>query len=170
VTSSAAGGPAGRSADRLAVVVGIGNPARGDDGVGPQVAARIAALDLPGVRVVVRGDPLGLLDELDGDQVVVVDAVRGAGPPGAVQVRVVGRRGLPRPSTGPPGTHGLGVAEVVELARALDRLPRRLVLVGVEAGSFAHDRPLTGVVRDGVERAVRAVLDCLDRDPPPGRR
>ena len=62
----------------MTLVVGVGNPDRGDDGVGPVVAARVAALGLPGVRVVRcrRTDPAarpvgGRVD------VVVVDAVRG---------------------------------------------------------------------------------------------
>jgi hydrogenase maturation protease len=152
--------------DRSVVVVGVGNPARADDGVGPAVAARVAALGLPGVRVVVHAEPLALLDELDGSgRVVVVDAVRGTGPPGLVHVRVVDRDGLPRSSPGLAGTHGFGVAEVVELARALGRMPERLVLVGVEAASFAHDRSLTTPVRDGVAEAVRAVVGCVPAGP-----
>ena len=38
--------------DVSALVVGIGNPFRGDDGVGPLVASRVARLGLPGVQVV----------------------------------------------------------------------------------------------------------------------
>ena len=43
----------------MTLVIGVGNPDRGDDGVGPAVASRVAALGLPGVRVVRRSTRSG---------------------------------------------------------------------------------------------------------------
>ena len=72
-----------------AVVIGIGNPFRNDDGIGPAVAAQIEEQRLPGVRVVISdGEPAGLLEAWAGaDLAVVVDAIHrvpaspGAHPP-----------------------------------------------------------------------------------------
>ena len=36
------------------LVLGVGNPTRGDDGAGPCVAEQVAALGLPGIEVVVE--------------------------------------------------------------------------------------------------------------------
>ncbi len=47
-----------------ALVVGIGNPSRGDDAVGPLVADRVARLGLPNVEVVVYDEPLALVEHL----------------------------------------------------------------------------------------------------------
>ena len=144
------------------LVVGIGNGDRGDDAIGPLVAERVAGLGLPGVEVVVRDEPLSLVEHLVGrEDVVVVDAARaGSGPPGTVHVLRVGpaplRAGVPA-----VGSHGLGVLEALELARALDRLPPRLTLVGVEVGDVAFGAPLSVQVRDRLEEAVRAVVDLL---------
>jgi hydrogenase maturation protease len=49
----------------------------------------------------------------------------------------------------------------VELARALDRLPRRLWIVGVEAVGFEHGAGLSPPVAAAVPAAVAAVLGCL---------
>ena len=110
--------------------------------IGPVVASRVAQLGLPGVEVVVHDEPLALVEQLAGhEDVVVVDAVEARhGHPGTVHMHRVGRAPLRRD---PPalGSHGLGVAEAVELARALGRLPRRLTLVGVEARTFRPGRP-----------------------------
>ena len=59
-----------------ALVVGIGNPLRGDDGVGPAVAALLRARAHPGVQVAeVHADPIALLDLWAGRRrVVLVDA------------------------------------------------------------------------------------------------
>ena len=144
-----------------ALVVGIGNPSRGDDAVGPEVASRVARLDLPGVEVVVYDEPLALVEHLaTHEDVVVVDAASPRGAAGSVHVVRVGSTPL-RHDSSVFGSHGLGVAEAVELARALGRLPRRLTLVGVEAGSFDVGAPLSARVRDCLDDAVRAVLDAL---------
>ena len=143
------------------LVVGIGNRSRGDDGIGPEVASRVARLGLPGVWVVVQDEPLALVEHLSRhEEVVVVDATAPRGAPGSVQVLEVGSAPLRRE---PPaiGSHGLGVPEAVELARALGRLPHRLTLVGVEAQGFDVGAPLSEQVRDRLDDAVRAVLDAL---------
>jgi hydrogenase maturation protease len=52
----------------------------------------------------------------------------------------------------------LGVPEAVELARALDRLPARLVLVGVELADVTAGAGLTEAVARAVDRAAAEVL------------
>jgi hydrogenase maturation protease len=59
------------------------------------------------------------------------------------------------------GSHGLGVADAVELARALGRLPGRLTLVGVEARTFQSGAPLTARVRESLGDAAEAVVAAL---------
>ena len=56
-------------------------------------------------------------------------------------------------------THALGIGETVELARALGRLPARLVVFGIEGESFGSGGELSGGARTGVERAVELVLE-----------
>ena len=139
-------------------VVGIGTADRGDDGVGLVVADRVRALAPADVVVLPVGAPLDLLDVFDGfPAVVVVDAVRSGAAPGAVSTTVVGEDPLP---VGPAsaGTHGLGVAEAVELARALGRLPARLALVGVEAAGVGTGTGLSDPVAGALDEAVAQVL------------
>jgi hydrogenase maturation protease len=139
-------------------VVGIGTGDRGDDAIGLLVADRVRELGATGVTVVPVGTPLELLDVFDSyDSVVVVDAVRSGGGAGAVSVRVVDESALPARSPA-AGTHGLGVAEAVELARALDRLPARLVVVGVELADVTTGADLTEAVARAVDQAAFEVL------------
>ncbi|MGB8649776.1 MAG: peptidase M52, partial [Mycobacteriales bacterium] len=69
-------------------------------------------------------------------------------------------------ATGRAGTHALGLAAAVELARVLDRLPRRLVVVGVEAADFAHGAPLSAPVAAAVDHAAAAVTALVAEAPP----
>ena len=147
------------------LVVGIGNPSRGDDGIGPLVADRVARLRLRDVEVVVHDEPLALIEHLAlHDDVVVVDAAwsRCGHQPGTVHVVRVDATPL---RSGDPvrGSHGLGVVEAVELARALDRMPQRLTFVSVEARVFDMGATMTRQVQDCVDDAVRAVVAAIFR-------
>jgi hydrogenase maturation protease len=58
------------------------------------------------------------------------------------------------------GTHTFGLADVIELARALDGLPSRLAGYGVEGAAFEFG---TGLSPD-VESAVQSVTSQLLRE------
>ena len=143
------------------LVVGVGRRDRGDDAVGPMVAGRAIELVPAGVTVVERGEPADLIDTWAGAGLVVVtDAVRSGQRPGTVHVLHACRGPLPL-RTGAGGTHGLGLAEVIELGRALDRLPPELVIVGVEAEQFGLGEPMSAQVRTGIELAAQAVAEVI---------
>jgi hydrogenase maturation protease len=93
----------------------------------------------------------------DHDEVVVVDAVSPQGDPGRVHVWQVDA--LPAGRAGQAiGSHGLGVHDAVELARALGCLPSRLTVVGVEGTCFEVGAPLSEPVRAHLDEAVQVVL------------
>lgn len=142
---------------RPALVVGLGQRDRGDDAVGLAVARRVEALGLAGVRVIQQQDPAGLLDAWAGaGTVVVADAVRSGQPPGTVLLLHAAHGPLPA-RLGPGGSHTFGLAEAVELARVLGRLPPELVIVGVEAGQCGFGAPLSQPVAAAVAPAARTV-------------
>ncbi len=51
-------------------------------------------------------------------------------------------------------THAFGVGDAVELARALGRLPARVVVYGVEGADFTAGAPLSAAVESAVEHVV----------------
>lgn len=164
--TSTRGVPTGPAA-RRPLVVGLGSPDRGDDAVGVVVARAVAARHLPDVDVVAHEDPTDLVELWSGRElVVVVDAVRSGAEPGTLVVVETGAGGERLPErawgrTGRGGTHAFGLAAAVELARALHRLPARVVLVGVEAASFDHGAPLSPAVGAAVHTALEAVLGVV---------
>jgi hydrogenase maturation protease len=145
-------------------VVGIGNPYRRDDGVGPAVAVRIAELGIPGVRVVrlSDADPADLLDEWAGvEHAVLVDAALGDPPvPGRVRRVAVHELGI---GDGGLSTHGLGVGDAVRLGAILGRLPSRLAVLTVDAADVGPGLGLSALVAGAVPVLVGAVLDELAR-------
>lgn len=132
------------------LVIGIGNPFRRDDGIGPVVAARVERLapHLPVIQL--DGEATRMVEAWSGrDRVVVVDAVRNGAPPGTVHRVEVGRDSMPGWSAG-PSSHAAGLAEAVALGQALERLPATLIVLGVEPAEL-HDGP-------GLSPAVEAVV------------
>jgi hydrogenase maturation protease len=174
------------------LVVGLGSPDRGDDAVGPAVAAAVAQAvserGIAGVHVVEHEDPTALVDLLDPaggvgpwEAVVIVDALRSGAAHGTVTILDVGSDGVDlarlgaRLDPGPAGTHGLGLASALALAGALDRLPPLVTVVGIEALAFDHGAPLSAAVAASVPLATEAVLAMSPAvrtatDPAPGHR
>jgi hydrogenase maturation protease len=141
-------------------VVGFGNRWRGDDAVGLEVAARLEGKLPDEVEVVAReGEPTGLIDTWEpGDEVWLVDAVSSGAAPGTVHRLDASERELPA-EIFRASTHHLGVPEAVELARALGRLPRRVIVYGVEGADFDAGRGITPEVAAAAEQVVEAVRE-----------
>lgn len=136
------------------IVIGVGNDLRGDDAAGWEVARRLA----PSPSLVLHehaGDAPGLVTLWGpGDDVVIVDAAVSSDPPGTV-LEIDALAG-PLPATVSwATTHGAGVAEGVELARALGQLPRSLVVIGISAKRFDLGTPMTPEVERAVDEVVR---------------
>ena len=133
------------------IVIGVGNEWRHDDGAGLEVARRVGGLQL-------GGEPIGLVDALDGaDEVVLVDAVSSGAPPGTLHVFEAGDGPLPVELFGSSSTHALGVAEAIEIARSLGRLPRHVRVVGIEGARFDYGRGLSSDVEEAVEECTRSI-------------
>src|SRR5271169_6536144 len=135
------------------LVAAIGNPDRGDDGFGPAVADRIQGRVPAGVRVIeCGGDVLSLIEEWAGfSAVLVVDAAAPIDRPGRIH-RFDLQGPSPLVALARGSTHAFGIAEAVELARALGQLPGRLVVYLVEGEWFDIGARLSPAVNDAVDR------------------
>jgi hydrogenase maturation protease len=144
------------SGDPRPLIIGLGNPHRGDDRCGLDV---VRALELRlGERArIVEGpeDVTELLALWSGaERVIVVDAVRSGRAAGTVHRFDLPPQELPS-RLGSTSTHGLTLADAIELARSLDRLPPRMTVFGIEAGPVGLHSGLS----DPVARAVAVVAD-----------
>lgn len=143
-------------------MIGVGNPLRGDDAAGPAVVERLRGRVPEGVCLkVCDGEPAELLEALDGaERVVFVDAVRAGGEPGELHLFDAAASPLPA-TTGSASTHGLGLAEALELGRALGQLPETVAVVGIEAAGDEHGAALSPPVAAAIEGAAALVLGEL---------
>ena len=141
----------------------LGSRFRGDDAVGPLAAERLRAAGVPVLDC--ADEPTRLLGLWDGlDTVVVVDAVRSGAAPGTLH-RVDAAGGpLPR-DVGLASTHAMGIADALDLGRALGRAPRRVVVLGLEGAAFGMGDEPTPAVSAALDGLVAAVRDELEEEP-----
>jgi len=125
-------------------ILGVGSP-YGDDQAGWLVIDALAGMGIQGVELVKLDRPgAALVGQLDSaNRVVLIDAMQGGGEPGTI--RRFDRNDWPDFAQG-LSSHGLGVAEALALAKALDALPADLTLYGIEISSAeAGDEPCQAI-------------------------
>jgi hydrogenase maturation protease len=149
------------------VLIGVGNAFRGDDAAGREVARRVQERVPDELEVVVcELEPTRLIDAWEGaDAALVVDALSSGAEPGTVHRFDATVEALPSREFR-SSTHALGIGETIELARAIGKLPPRVVVFGIEGEVFGSGTELSGPAQDGVERAVKLVLEeagCTSR-------
>jgi len=154
---------------RPVVVIGVGNEFRRDDGIGPEVVSRLRRQAPDGVRLLVSdGDPTRMIEAWTGASLaVVVDVVLADSPVAGRLHRIVVDQ-ADDASTHPVSSHGLGLGESVALARALGRMPERLIVHAVEAADVRQGVGLSPAVAAAADALTAAVLQDLPADSGPG--
>ena len=148
---------------RRVLIQCIGNRWRGDDGAGPAVADRLRALGL-GARVrEYGGDVAALMLEWEGAECVfVVDAAQSTAVPGHLHHWDAHLEAIPR-HFARSSTHRLDVADAVELARVLGRLPSALRIYAIEGACFAAGQALSKPVAAAVIRLAERLRGEIGR-------
>jgi hydrogenase maturation protease len=139
-------------ADKRLLIIGVGNPDRGDDGAGRAVIAALRAR----IGAHTRADHLALIEH-SGEStslietmhvfstIVIIDAADFGAEPGSYRRFEVGEAALPG-ELKEISSHGFGIHQAIELARALGTLPKRCSVYAIQAASFEAGAPLSPTV------------------------
>jgi hydrogenase maturation protease len=155
--------PAGRT-----LVLGIGNPGRRDDGLGPLLVDRLRALNLPGVEADANYQ-LQVEDALSVsrfERVVFADAASS----GARAVRLIALKPLPEFAF---TTHALSPRSVLALARELYGKSPEARLLAIRGYDFGLGEGLTARAAGNLEAALQRLVAFLEekrRSAAPRRR
>ncbi len=156
-----------------ACIIGVGNATRGDDGAGIEAVGRLhERAQRAGIATHAHeGEALALIELWrDATAVVLLDALRGGGPPGRIVRAEASSAPLPALMHGSSSTHAVCVSEAIELSRALERLPASVVVLGVVGRSFELGEGLSQPVRDALGNLAEAALEEAMRPQAPCRR
>lgn len=153
-------------AAKRVLIIGVGNPDRGDDDAGRAVVAslrqrlgnRAGALSIALIEH--WGEATSLVDAMQGfGRIVIVDAATSGAEPGSYRRFEAGDAALPSDLT-EMSSHGFGVPQAIELARSLGTLPNHCRVYAIEAETFEAGMALS----PGVATAVNAVTDDILAD------
>ena len=132
-------------------IVGIGNPLRGDDGVGPEIIKRVKN-PLPNLLLSDVGEvPENFLEKIvkeKPDTIVLIDAVDLRASPGTI--KIIERENIKDESL---STHNVSlklVAKYLQKETSAD-----IFLLGIQPQNTEFGKEISDPVRGGLERIVR---------------
>lgn len=146
------------------LVVGLGNPILGDDGVGWHVAEEVGRLRPYQEVCFLSLGGLSLMERLIGyERVILVDALQsGNGRIGSVVV--CGLNELPNLNSGhTTAVHDTSLQTALDLGQQMGaKLPDEIIIVGIEAEQvYDFSDALTPKIAEAVPKAVTAVLNLV---------
>ena len=143
------------------LVLALGNPLRGDDGVGSAVMAalRETAVLPPHITLIDGGTPgLETALTLQGyDKVIVIDAANLGKRPGAWRRFSLAEANLVQQAQMNGTLHDAGFAEAVALGAALDILPPEIIVYGVQPEVIEWEMGLSTAVQAAVPEICQEI-------------
>lgn len=156
------------------LVIGLGNPILGDDGVGWKVAQKISdQLSMIGDQFVkvdcASLGGLSLMERMVGfERAILIDAMEsGQGPEGSVRVRKLEE--LPNPCAGHSASaHDTSLITALDTARAMGLpVPESVEIVAIEAKNvYDFSEELSPSVAEAVPLAAQSVINLLKMEAP----
>ena len=140
------------------LVIGVGNLFRNDDAAGLHVARQLHGRLPSNIKILeCLGEPTELMEAWEQvERVLVIDALASGQPGGIVQRIDVSQHALPA-SFKQTSTHALGLAEAIELARALKTLPEKIIVFGIEGENFEAGQVLSPAVQEAINRCCEQI-------------
>ncbi len=140
------------------IVICLGNPLMGDDGLGIVAAEKLMKLGFK--DVVCTPDVTSLIDKLsEVDAAIVIDAVDWGGEPGSIikaKLEELKDKSIRL-------SHSISPIELIELMRRLISKPIEVFIVGVQPQSIELRKGLTPPVEQAVDKVVNEVKELLSR-------
>ena len=152
------------------IIIGLGNPILGDDGVGWKIVDELQSIIHGQSSIVLETASLGglsLMERMVGfERAILIDAMESAqGEVGSV--RVIPLEALTNPSAGHSASaHDTSLITALQTARTMGLdVPESVEVVAIEAGNvYDFSEELSPPVARAVPMAVQAVLDLLEKE------
>lgn len=146
-------------------IIGLGQPAAGDDGIGIAVARRLRNDTFPGsVEVHEVSDPVQLINLLNEiDRAILIDAVVSNGEPG--HITCLAADSLAKAGVKLISSHGISIAQILELAHTLapHNPPVDIHIVGITIKQpERYSLEMTPPIRAAVSRATAVIHELLE--------
>ena len=145
------------------LVIGLGNPLMGDDGIGlAALEELVASWEVDGVELVDGGTwGMNLLPLIESaDTVILLDAIHLGHAPGTV-IELDGDA-VPRRLAAKLSPHQIDLGEVLAVAALRETLPRRLVAIGIQPAEVEMSTALSPAVAAAMPLMLERVAERLE--------
>ena len=149
-----------KSQNKRLLILGVGNLLLSDEGVGVHVAQKMMEIDFPPEVQIMEGgtDGFGLMHVLlKADRVILVDAVKGGGPPGSIY-RFEVEDCPPFPDIFKTSVHQISILEVINLSGLIGPTPRTTV-IGVEPKCLEMGMELSPQIEATIPKVIQLVRE-----------
>lgn len=142
------------------LILGIGNKFRSDDGAGVVAAEKVKELGIDNFDVkIVDGEGTDIMEAWNGyDNVIIIDAVQKNKSAGKVHELNANEQILESDFFN-YSSHAFGLAEAINVSKVIHKLPRFLIVYGIEGDHFQFDTKLTGKVEKAVDKTVQLIKE-----------
>jgi hydrogenase maturation protease len=145
-------------------LLGVGNEFRQDDGIGIFIVRHPSVRHLSKIEV---GEAFGEATRLmdfwkDAGTVFVFDAVFSENVPGTIYRFDGLKESLPGDLLR-LSSHTFSLVEAIELSRVLDRLPKELIIFGIEGKNFGWGQDLSLECEQAALKVIRCVLNEVQK-------
>jgi hydrogenase maturation protease len=156
----------------MTLVIGVGNPLRGDDGVGPEMIKRLQALSLPADVTIIDGgtDSMMILEMVrtHTGRTIIIDAVDMRCYPGDIKIfktedvhTIVNGDSL--------STHGFGLAETIHLMEALE-IDFDITIIGMQPRDISFHEGFTPEIETQLDTLQQTLEKEILCSPSPTKR
>ncbi len=139
------------------LVIGIGNKYRSDDAVGLEIADSLSECNIKNCTIQrSSGEGIALINLWeDFDHVILIDAVKSDSKAGTIHTIDLSKESL-QTDFFQTSSHLFALPEAVQLAKTLDKLPKTMLVYGIEGKNFDYGTELSPEV-------LKAKIELTDR-------
>ncbi|MFN3975575.1 MAG: HyaD/HybD family hydrogenase maturation endopeptidase [Aquificaceae bacterium] len=146
------------------LILGVGNVLLSDEGLGVRVVEELRnRYKFPEEVCLMEGGTLGLslLYHIEKvDRLLIIDVLLGGKPPGTLY-KLRGEDVLTYLEKRRLSAHDIGIQEVLAMLRFVGRLPKEIVVLGMEPESFDASLELSPLVQKNLNRLIEEILKQL---------
>ena len=145
-------------------IIAVGNDLYGDDGIGNAVLNALSQIPEMKEIELIDGatDALGLIDHFEGtEHIIIVDAAQMWEKPGTV--KVFSREDVKlKIKMDHLSVHGISLAETFDIAQAVDSLPEKITIIGIEPKNIGISETLSDVVTKSIPEVVSNIMNLTN--------
>ncbi len=148
------------------IILALGNPLRGDDGIGPAILQQLTQINLPSYVTPIDGGTPGLETLLllqDYQRAIIIDAADMECEPGDWKCFSVDDAQLANGNI-QGSLHYAGLSEALMLGEALGILPDEIIVYGIQPHTIGWAPGLSDIVKATIPEICTSIMNKLQNE------